>query len=255
MVKGLEKFRAHFAGYADQYVLIGGTATFLALSEAALQARATKDLDIVLCVEALNPDFVAAFWAFVKEGAYENRQRSTGERTFYRFDKPADETFPAMLELFSRKPDNLELDEAATLTPIPVDEDLSSLSAILLDDDYYRFIHAHKKEIEGLPIVSEQCLIPLKTRAWLDLTARREAGAAIDSKNINKHRGDVLRLSRLLVEGEEVRLPDRIRADMNSFLAALEKQDGLDLKSMGLQGTTLPQLIGVLRSVFCRDGA
>lgn len=28
--------------------------------------------------------------------------------------------------------------EEARITPIPVDEDLSSLSAILMDDDYYR---------------------------------------------------------------------------------------------------------------------
>ena len=48
MVKGLDVFRGHFAGYEDQYVLIGGTAATLAMAEAGLEFRATKDLDIVL---------------------------------------------------------------------------------------------------------------------------------------------------------------------------------------------------------------
>ena len=42
-----------------------------------------------------------------------------------------------MIELFSRKPDAILLNEPAHLTPIPVEADLSSLSAILLSDDYY----------------------------------------------------------------------------------------------------------------------
>jgi hypothetical protein len=48
VVKGLDVFQNHFARYADQYVLIGGTAATLAMEEAGLEFRATKDLDIVL---------------------------------------------------------------------------------------------------------------------------------------------------------------------------------------------------------------
>ncbi len=43
MVRGLDVFREHFAGHADQFVLIGGTAASLALEEAGLDFRATKD--------------------------------------------------------------------------------------------------------------------------------------------------------------------------------------------------------------------
>jgi hypothetical protein len=80
---GLDKFRAHFAQFADQYVLIGGTATMLVLEEQELEARATKDLDIVLCVEALTPAFVRAFWDFVRAGDYQYQQQSTGKKVFY----------------------------------------------------------------------------------------------------------------------------------------------------------------------------
>lgn len=60
MVAGLDKFREHFADYQDQYLLIGGAAAWLLLDEAGLDARATKDLDIVLAIEVLDPRFAAA---------------------------------------------------------------------------------------------------------------------------------------------------------------------------------------------------
>lgn len=54
MVIGLNRFRQHFAPYANQYVLIGGTACTVIMQESGLDFRATKDLDMVLYVEALN---------------------------------------------------------------------------------------------------------------------------------------------------------------------------------------------------------
>lgn len=41
MVRGLDIFREWFAAYADQYVLIGGTAASLTMEEAGLAFRAT----------------------------------------------------------------------------------------------------------------------------------------------------------------------------------------------------------------------
>mgnify|MGYP000521783331 CR=1 FL=1 len=61
MIKGLDKFREHFAGFADRYVLIGGAAADLVMDEAGVDFRVTKDFDIVLCVEALDTSFADAF--------------------------------------------------------------------------------------------------------------------------------------------------------------------------------------------------
>ena len=58
-----------------------------------------------------------------------------------------------MLELFSRLPDTVKMDIEGHLTPIPLPESSTSLSAILLDDNYYHFIHAGKLEINGLPTI------------------------------------------------------------------------------------------------------
>ena len=99
----LDIFQQRFAAYVDQYVLIGGTAASLTMEAAGLEFRATKDLDIVLHVEALTPAFGEAFWKFVEDGGYEIRQASdTGKPIFYRFQKPADARYPAMVELFAR---------------------------------------------------------------------------------------------------------------------------------------------------------
>ena len=103
MVRGLEIFQERFAAYVNQYVLIGGTAASLVMAEAGLEFRATKDLDIVLHVEALTTAFGEAFWKFVEDGGYEIRQANDmGKPIFYRFQKPADARYPAMVELFAR---------------------------------------------------------------------------------------------------------------------------------------------------------
>lgn len=156
MVKGLDVFQNWFADHADQYVLIGGTAASLTMEDAGLDFRATKDLDIVLHVEALTPQFGQTFWRFVEAGGYGIRQASdTGKPVFYRFQKPADPSFPFMVELFARTPDGLEIAEGSQLTPIPLDEAVSSLSAILLDTDYYDFIMAGQRR--GRPWTRKTC--------------------------------------------------------------------------------------------------
>ena len=126
MVAGAELFRAHFAGHDHQYVLIGGAACELLMGDAGLEFRATKDLDIVLIVEALDPAFSERFWGFVEAGGYEVRERSEGKRILYRFQKPATQGYPAMLELFSRNPEGLELADGSGLTPIPIGEEAAS---------------------------------------------------------------------------------------------------------------------------------
>ena len=75
MITGLDLFKERFSAYSDSYVLIGGAACYIHEEASAQVPRATKDLDVVLVVEALSADFVREFWQFVHEGGYERRQR------------------------------------------------------------------------------------------------------------------------------------------------------------------------------------
>ena len=120
----------------------------------------------------------------MKQGGYEFQELTTGETKFYRFSKPANPDFPLMLELFSRVPDALAAAPGSRLTPIPIDDEVSSLSAILLDGAYYAWIHSGKRQMDGVPTVRPEHLIHLKAKAWLDLRRRAATGQAIDSRNL-----------------------------------------------------------------------
>jgi hypothetical protein len=161
MVKGLDIFKKYFEQYPDNYVIIGGTACDIIIDEAGFVPRATKDIDIILVVEALSSEFVKQFWQFIKDGVYGDQEKSNDERQYYRFKKPNNLDFPYQIELFSRTPDVIVLEGEAHLTPIPVDDDLSSLSAILLNDDYYNYMIEHSQVEDGLHHADIEALICL----------------------------------------------------------------------------------------------
>jgi hypothetical protein len=177
-------------------------------------------MDVVLVIEALDQAFVRRFWEFVEAGNYQVRERASGSRELYRFSKPTDETYPVMLEIFSRKADGIKLDEGQRVTPVKVDEGWASLSAILLDDDYYRLILEQHNEEKNLPFANPAALIPLKAKAWLDLSRRAKNGERVDEKDIAKHRGDVFRIANTLSGVAGPTLPTSIQQDLKSFLAA-----------------------------------
>ena len=52
MVKGLDTFQKYFKDYEEQYVLIGGTACDILFESNEVNFRATRDLDMVLIIEA-----------------------------------------------------------------------------------------------------------------------------------------------------------------------------------------------------------
>ena len=70
MVKGIDKLREYFKDFPDSYVIIGGTACDMIIGAAGLTPRATKDIDIILIIEALTSDFVRHFWAFLQSFGY-----------------------------------------------------------------------------------------------------------------------------------------------------------------------------------------
>lgn len=225
MVKGLPIFQKWFKDLENQYVLIGGTAASITMTEAGLPFRGTKDLDIVLHMEVLTPEFGQKFWEFVQAGGYQRIEGNSERKPcLYRFQKPQDDEFPHMLELFSRVPYGLNFVPPGHLTPIPMDEQISSLSAILLDDEYYQFVLTGRKSKYGMPSwVGEDRLIPLKAVAWMEMNERVQKGEKIDSKKINKHLSDVVQLSALLQPGQVIELPEKIKMDLDIFVTAVAK--------------------------------
>jgi len=224
MITGLDKFQEHFNEYRKSFVLIGGVACHEWLASQGLPFRATKDLDIVLIIEALDQSFVERFWQFIETGQYEIRERAEGDRELYRFSRPQNAAYPAMLEIFTRQPGNINLGEGQNIIPIAADENDASLSAILLDDQYYQLIIAHRVEDANPPYIKPAALIPLKARAWLDLTKRKSNGENIDSKDIDKHRTDVFRLAATLPGEPGPAVGAGVSSDLGEFLAAFPSE-------------------------------
>lgn len=232
MVIGLSTFQHFFADYTDDYILIGGSACDINLAQQELAFRATRDLDIVLCIETRDSRFINTFWDFIRAGKYAIGEKSSGRKQFYRFKAPAAPDFPYMLELFSRQPDMLNISDDSLLTPIPADDETSSLSAILLDDDYYEFIHDNRSIIDGLSVVSPVALIVLKAKAWMDLSDRKSHGEKIDQKNINKHKNDIARLVPV-VPSDKLNIPSSIQREMQMFLSRYVEEQ-IDAKALRL---------------------
>ena len=236
MVRGLNIFSEYFKDYADNYVIIGGTACDIILEEAGLIPRATKDIDIILVVEALNAQFVKQFWKFIQDGNYDRNEKSSDARKYFRFMKPEKTNFPFQIELFSRKPDLISLDVPAYLTPNPVDDDLSSLSAILLNDEYYKYMIEHSTLEYGIHLANTEALICLKAKAFLEISERIAKGSPEDTKQLRKHKTDVFRLAVTLTEDDLFDLPGSIKDHLQKFTDTIANDlpDNAIFKEMGL---------------------
>lgn len=249
MIKGIESFKEWFKNNADQYTIIGGTACDILMEEHGLDFRATKDIDLVLIIEAIDIAFGKKFWEYVKMAGYQHCNKSTGNAQFYRFSHPKIGQYPAMIELFSRKIDAIELTSDAVLTPLPINDEISSLSAILLDDDYYEFLKKGKVTIDNVTVLNAPYLIPFKAKAWLDLTKLKATGEHVDSKNIKKHKNDVFRLSALIDPSIQIKTPRGVYDDMHEFLNKIQDEN-VDLKQIGIEGTTKEKIISELEFVY-----
>ena len=202
MVKGLDIFGKYFADFKDQYVIIGGAACDIHIQTAELTPRVTKDIDMILIVD----------------GRYERNENGEGKRQYYRFVKPANKEFPVQIELFSRHPDLLDHDDRVHLIPVPTPDDLSSLSAILLDDSYYNLVIDNSGIFNGIHWASIEALICLKAKAFIDISKRIAEGGKEDKKLLRKHKGDIFRLGILLAESDIYILPDKVSGDLKVFL-------------------------------------
>lgn len=141
------------------------------------------------------------------------------------------------------------MEEDAILTPLPIDDEISSLSAILLNEAYYELLKTGQIMVDGIPVLSPTCLIPFKAKAWLDLTERKLNGEQIDSKNIKKHKNDVFRLAQLITANTRQFLSPEIEEDMKEFLSEITDET-VDLKSLGIRGTDKQKMIDMLYECY-----
>lgn len=246
MVVGMELFRDKLKGFEDCYTVIGGAACDILMSEADIDFRLTKDIDMILILEDKKAEFAKTFWEFIKEGEYKCGWKNSDEMHFYRFTEPK-LGYPVMIELFSRKP-GYHLDVEEGIIPIHIDDDTSSLSAILLNDDFYNFMLEGRKIIAGVSVLAENYIIPFKMYAWLDLKHRKEAGEHVNERDYKKHKNDVFRLLQITNPDEKVSVSGLVRESVERFLGEIENEQ-IRVEQLGLM-ITKEEAMELLKSIY-----
>lgn len=248
---GLQVFIDHFSDFTDQYVIIGGAACDILLSNAGLDFRQTRDIDMVLIMESLTEAFGSVFWKFIEDGRYSARMRSNQKPEYYRFVEPAFPEYPYMIELFARPEEAKYFEAAGHLAPVHISDDISSLSAILLNESYYSFMLKGKTVIDNVSIVDAEHLIPLKMRAWLDLNKQKAEGKHVNEKDLRKHRRDIFRLFPVIDEDAVFSVPREVYSDIRTFIDQVSEMD-IDLKGTGVMRNK-EAVLDVFRHLYVMD--
>lgn len=256
-MEGLEKFCEAFAEFTNNYVVIGGTACDIAMTGTVVRPRATHDIDMIVIVENMTEAFGERFWQFVREAGYrpEKRKQTDNESPSYELYRFLDgkDGYPEMIELLSRHSDIFGEPHGIVIEPLPIGEDVSSLSAIIMDDDFYNFTIAHSKLTNGIRHADSTALIALKAKAYMNLIADKQAGKHVNSKDIRKHRSDVLK-NVVILEETKIEAPDSIVSCVNEFVDTI-KENWTELSdslaaSLGQDKEFVTALLDQLKELF-----
>jgi hypothetical protein len=198
-------------------------------------------------IEEFTDDFAKDLWAYLAAGNYQGKKfhQSGTSGNVYRFAIPDDsetlDTYPKQIELFSRKPDDVDLFEKAHCTPIETAEGISNFSAILVDDDYYSYLRESVIPIDTVNTVHHMCLMVLKAKAWIgnkELFAQEK----IKAGDVHKHPFDICRLLALYDDKEDgiQQVVGRIYDDLMIVVEMFKSPDEQKLLEANRGGQELP---------------
>ncbi len=239
----LMSFREAFREFTDYYTVIGGTACMILMEEASRDFRATKDVDMILIMEDGGEEFCKTFWEYILRGKYTCGWKNS-EPHYYRFTEPSP-GFPSQIELFSKRTD-FELD--SRIIPVHIDDDISSLSAIALDEDFYDFMKNGRRVIDGMSVLGAEYIIPFKMYAWLNNIELKKQGMRVNSDDIKKHKNDVFRLLPLINPDVKIQTDGNVRETVLSFVEAMGSETVAD--NLLSNGRTKEESLEIFRKVY-----
>ena len=229
----------------DHYVVVGGFATIMLLDkELEGHGRATFDIDLVL-LTINSVEISQRIKQYIKEGKYKVQIGEKNQYKYYRFVEPEEENFAKEIELFASNENDLELEDSQRIIPIDQEEGLYSLSAIMLDPEYFKMIKNNVDKSGRAPCTNTQATMMLKMSAFYDLKAKND-------KKWKKHRRDILKLALILTGDEKIDLTGRMKEDFEVFIKHLDEE--LDQKTIRSFSGGLPivkeEVINTMKKVF-----
>lgn len=129
-----------------------------------------------------------------------------------------------------------------------MDEDTSSLSAILLNDDFYNFMLQGRAVVDGISVLRAEYLIPFKMFARLDLKNKKQNGEHVDSRDIKKHKYDVFRLLQIVDSNTIIPTDGLVKKSINEFFEEILKET-LPLSQLGLLFNQ-EEAMGILHDLY-----
>ncbi|PWE21750.1 hypothetical protein DF188_05925 [Aliarcobacter skirrowii] len=242
---GLSHFQEFCKDLDDNYVVVGGFATIMLLDKQLEgHGKATYDIDLVLLTNN-SLEMSKRIKKYIKEGDYKIQIGEKDQYRYYRFTEPKKDDFAKEIELFASNENDLKLEDSQRIIPIDPDEGLYSLSAIMLDQEYFEMIKENVDKTGVAPCTNVQATIILKMSAFYDLKNRGE-------DKWKKHRRDIFKLTLLLTGEEKLKLKGRMQGDFDSFIAHIEND--LTAKDIKNFSDGLPiikeDVIKILKEVF-----
>ena len=242
---GLSHFQDYCKDLDDNYVVVGGFATLMLLDkELEGHGKATFDIDLVLLTNN-SIEMSQRIKQYIKEGDYKIQIGEKEQYKYYRFLEPQKENFAKEIELFALNENDLDLEDSQRIIPIDPEEGLYSLSAIMLDPEYFKMIKNNIDKSGRAPCTNTQATMMLKMSAFYDLRNRND-------KKWKKHRRDILKLVLLLTGDEHIELTGRMKQDFETFIEHVKNE--LDQKAIKSFGDGLPiikeQVIKTMEQVF-----
>ena len=202
-------FAKYFKDFSDSYSIIGGTATLLYLDERnpGQHNKATRDLDIVvldLSNDQKQSRFLDRFKTYVETMQYEAFEGGDGKIKAYRFTDSKNALAPRQIEIATRRLGGIPLTQKTQRL------DAFDMSAIVCEPHYIEFVRANSelKPVLGetselIPLAKVVSIIMMKALAYINLEESSAQHAA-------RHASDIIRLSAILLEGDQVSVPDKI---------------------------------------------
>ena len=122
------------------------------------------------------------------------------------------------------------------------------VKGILLNDAYYQTLLQGRVVVDGISILKHSWLIPFKAKAWLDLKDRSMRGEHVDSRNLKKHRNDIIRMAAELML-ERCELQDEVRNDMERFISEMDMTDQ-EIKNLRIRGVKAESIRRLLMETY-----
>lgn len=117
-----------------------------------------------------------------------------------------------------------------------------------MNEAYYEFMLRGRTVADGVSVLDAAHLVPMKMKAWLDLTEKKAYGIHVNDRDLRKHRQDVFRLFPLISEDMDIATPLEVYDDILEFIKAMENLS-FEPKTIGLH-IKKDEMLKVYRSIY-----